>query len=177
MKLLISLLFALISMNASAFKNNGDSVLSDLKNYQINTPTMVSAGLPSRAHFEALKVNGVQNVVDLIPGDRSDEAKLMKTLDLRYYNIAVEWQNPTVENYADYVIAMRESERNGGVTLTHCKLNWRGAVFTYLYRVIQLKESEKIAKKDLLETWPPNERWQAFIVEVKAKYGEKDINS
>ena len=96
-------------MNASAFKNNGDSVLSDLKNYHINTPTMVSAGLPSRAHFEALKVNGVQNVVDLIPGDRSDEAKLMKTLDLRYYNIAVEWQNPTVENYADYVIAMRES--------------------------------------------------------------------
>jgi hypothetical protein len=167
---LCCLTFALISLAVGASANKGEAVLSDLKNYQVNTSTMVSAGLPTKAHFEALKINGVQNVVDLIPGDRSDEVKLMKSLQLEYYNIAVEWQNPTLKNFADYVLAMQQSERNGGVTLTHCKLNWRGAVFTYLYRVTHLGAAEAIAKQDLLATWSPNKTWQAFIEEVKAKY-------
>ncbi len=159
-------------MNAGASENNANSVLSNLKNYRVDTPLMVSAGLPSKAHFEALKLNGVQNVVDLLPGDRSDEAKVMETMGLQYHNIAVEWQNPTIENYANYVSAMQQSESNGGLTLTHCKLNWRGAVFTYLYRVTHLNESDEVAKKHLLETWRPNQTWRTFIVDVKTKYNK-----
>ena len=82
-------------------------------------------------------------------------------------------ESPTLENFADYVLAMQQSQGNGGITLTHCKLNWRGAVFTYLYRVTHLNESEELAKKDLFEIWAPNKTWLAFIAEVKDRYDKK----
>lgn len=144
--------------------------LQGLKNYQVNTPTMVSAGLPTEAHFKVLKGQGVSKVIDLIPGDRSDEKALMKALELDYYNVQVMWDNPTLANFQDYVSYMNSTPEQGGKTLTHCRLNWRGAVFTYLYRVTQLNESDAVAKKDLLAIWEPNETWQAFIEKVKGHY-------
>jgi len=47
--------------------------------------------------------------------------------------------------------------------LTHCKLNWRGAVFTYLYRITALGEPELSAKQDLLAIWQPNQTWFTFM--------------
>jgi protein tyrosine phosphatase (PTP) superfamily phosphohydrolase (DUF442 family) len=167
---LITIFFALVSFYSNAQTIGDDPALQNLKNFQVNTPTMVSAGLPNQAQFEALKANGVFNVIDLIPGDRSEESKLMSTLELQYQNIAVEWDNPTLENFDEYIIAMQQFEKNGGVILTHCKLNWRGAVFTYLYRVTQLNEPEAAAKKDLDATWQPNKTWQRFIDDIKEKY-------
>lgn len=145
-------------------------VLDTLKNYQVNSPTMVSAGLPEPEHFKALKDIGVSKVIDLIPGDRSEEISLMQALELPYYNVQVEWEQPTLQNFSDYVVYMNASEGSQGITLTHCRLNWRGAVFTYLYRVTQLQEDEALAKKDMLAIWRPNKTWQAYIDEVKAFY-------
>jgi hypothetical protein len=36
--------------------------------------------------------------------------------------------------------------------------------------VTQLKESEELAKQDMLAIWVPNEIWQGFIDEVISKY-------
>ena len=58
----------------------------------------------------------------------------------------------------------------GNKTLTHCKLNWRGSAFVYLYRVTQLNEADEIARADMDKIWQPDETWQAFIDEVKAAY-------
>ena len=90
-------------------------------------------------------------------------------LGMDYHNIQVEWENPTVANFVDYVTFM-DSPAQQGVTLTHCKLNWRGAVFTYLYRVIRLQEDEAAAREDMLAIWQPNETWQQFINKVKQHY-------
>ena len=146
-----------------------EASLSDLKNYQVNSANMVSSGEPTKQHFESLKAMGVAHVIDLIPGDRSDQVQLMKVLNLNYYNIPVEWKNPTVDNFNDYALMMKKFSLNDGKILTHCRLNWRGAVFTYLYRVIHLNEKEEIAKADLLAIWEPNDVWQAFIDKVKAQ--------
>ena len=56
--------------------------------------------------------------------------------------------------------------------LTHCKLNWRGAAFTYLYRINVLGENEQAAQKDLMAIWHPNPTWFAFMNEVIAHYNE-----
>jgi protein tyrosine phosphatase (PTP) superfamily phosphohydrolase (DUF442 family) len=168
--LLMGCLSKLVWANTQLTEDASEQVFSNLTNYQVDTPTMVSAGLPKRIHFEAFKEKGVRNVVDLIPGDRHDEMLLMQELGLDYHNIAVEWENPTLANFDAYVQAMQTANANGGTTLTHCKLNWRGAVFTYLYRITQLDEDEETAKLHMLAIWSPNDRWQAFIDEVKAKY-------
>lgn len=174
MKILITLFAAVAFMsqtpNAIALEELTMSELAELKNYQVNSPAMVSSGLPTQAHFDALKTMGVTKVIDLIPGDRTAESNLMTTMNLEYHNIQVEWEKPTLENFADYVTSMQQSAGSDGITLTHCKLNWRGAVFTYLYRVTQLNESEVVAKRDMIAIWQPNEIWQAFINEVKAEY-------
>ena len=148
--------------------------LDNLENYQVNTPDMVSSGLPSRQHFEALQSQGVTRVIDLIPGDRTEEIALLEELGLDYHNIQVDWHNPTLTNFQDYVGAMNSeaSSTDTGITLTHCKLNWRGAVFTYLYRVTQLNERDEIAKGDLLAIWTPDDTWQAFIDDVKKHYAK-----
>ena len=148
-------------------------MLDDIKNYQVNSPTMVSAGLPSDKQFEALKSAGITKVIDLIPGDRSTERSLMQSFDLSYYNVQVEWEDPSLQNFIDYVAYMNSSKGNEGITLTHCRLNWRGAVFTYLYKVTQLNEDEAKAKKDMLAIWQPNEIWQDYIDEVIAFYQPK----
>jgi hypothetical protein len=167
---LVTIHFALVSFHINALSTGTDPVLDNIKNFQVNTPTMVSAGMPNPEQFKALKSNGVSNIIDLLPGDRSEESKLIKSLQLQYHNIAVEWGNPTLENFDEYVVTMRKLENDGDITLTHCKLNWRGGVFTYLYRVTQLDVPEAIAKEDLDAIWQPNQIWQRFIHDVKEKY-------
>lgn len=169
-KSIFLIFFAIGAANLQALEELNNAQLSDLKNYRVDSAQMVSSGLPNREHFEALKAMGVNKVVDLIPGDRTKESNLMDVLELKYHNIKVEWDNPTVENFDEYAAVMNQNNLSEGITLTHCRLNWRGAVFTYLYRVTQLNESEELAKRDLLAVWEPNEIWLEFIDKVKAKY-------
>ncbi|PKH00311.1 hypothetical protein [Paraglaciecola sp. MB-3u-78] len=164
------LLSAIFAPSSKASENALDAPLSDLKNYHVDTPNMVSSGMPNQGHFETLKALGVTKVIDLLPGDRKEESSLMNELNLTYYNIQVEWDNPTIENFREYILTMKQFNKSEGITLTHCRLNWRGAVFTYLYRVTQLKESAELAKEDMLAIWVPNEIWQGFIDVVISKY-------
>lgn len=172
LKVVISTFLLFFGQMQLAFATEQDSqqVLADLKNYQLNNAKMVSSGLPNEAQFKALQEMGVTKVIDLIPGDRSEEKALMTKLNLTYHNIPVIWENPTVADFEQYVAVMQEQKGSGGITLTHCKLNWRGAVFTYLYRVTQLGESDETAERDLLAIWKPDATWQKFIDDVKKQY-------
>ncbi|MEW6997210.1 protein tyrosine phosphatase family protein [Colwelliaceae bacterium BS250] len=168
-----SLLFVLASIFTTSVHAMADTVspdLADLKNYQVNNSKMISSGLPNQQQFDVLKTMGVTQVIDLIPGDRTEESALMTVMSLSYHNIPVDWENPTIDNFNEYVVLMQQFNSNEGKTLTHCRLNWRGAVFTYLYRVTQLHEPEELAKQDMLDIWLPNETWQDFIDQVKAQH-------
>lgn len=137
--------------------------LESLTNYQVNNEHMVSSGLPSAAHFQLLKDEGISRVIDLIPGERGQEQLMVEALSLNYHNIQVEWEHPTLANFKEYTGYMAQANSANDKVLTHCKLNWRGAVFTYLYRITALGESELSAKQDLLAIWQPNQTWFQFI--------------
>ncbi|MEP4891725.1 MAG: hypothetical protein ABJV04_17010 [Aliiglaciecola sp.] len=147
-----------------------DVPMPELKNYQVNTPRMVSSGLPTKQQLQQLQKLGLHNVVDLIPGDRTEHQSLIDSIQLNYHNIAVEWENPTLENFQEYVSVMQRFRQNEGVTLTHCRVNMRGSVFTYLYQVTQLHKPEKAARQDMLAIWQPNEIWLSFIDKVLTAY-------
>jgi hypothetical protein len=102
------LLSAIFAPYSNASENSLDAPLSDLKNYHVDTPNMVSSGMPNQGHFETLKAMGVTKVIDLIPGDRKEESSLMKELNLTYYNIQVEWENPTLKNFHKYILTMKQ---------------------------------------------------------------------
>ncbi|WP_334064511.1 hypothetical protein [Alteromonas genovensis] len=149
--------------------------LTSLTNLQNNNDFMVSSGLPAKAHLALLKEEGVAYVVDLIPGDRSQEIMNTAELGLNYFNVPVEWEKPVLTDFLNYSAFMQRVDRGSEKVLTHCKLNWRGASFTYLYRVNVLGEDENMAKKDLLAIWQPNPTWYAFMKSVIAHYNA--INS
>jgi len=151
--------------------------LDSLTNYQINNRFMQSSGLPAPEHFAFLKAAGVTHVIDLIPGDRGNEAGLTQALGLHYTNIPVDWEQPTVEHFERYILAMAQAEPAKEKVLTHCKLNWRGASFTYLYRITVLGEDEKVAKEDLLSIWQPNVTWFTFMGEAISRYNTKHNTS
>ena len=127
---------------------------------------MLSSGVPSPAHLLLLKQEGVVRVIDLIPGNRSEEISIVNELGMQYHNIPVAWTNPQVSDFLNYSAYMSLHRPEEGKVLTHCKLNWRGAVFTYLYRITVLSEDEKTAKQDLLAIWQPNSTWFAFMNKV-----------
>lgn len=144
--------------------------LDTLENYRTDSDDMMSSGLPSEQQFRLLKDKGVRTVIDLIPGDRSDEQALVSTLGMTYHNVPVDWQNPTINDFSAYVESIDSARSQPGIVLTHCRKNWRGAVFTYLYQVTQQDVPDETARKALVQTWQPNETWQAFINDVKAAY-------
>ncbi len=158
---------AVMALNAPAKLNQNELNVSGLKNFQINSETMVSAGVPDNTHLEVLAKGCVNRVVDLIPGDRQAERQIAESLGMQYHNISVDWHNPTLADFERYTEIMNEAKDNGEVVLTHCKLNWRGSAFTYLYRVTQLNEDEATARADMEAIWTPNETWRDFIEKVK----------
>lgn len=167
---LIALLMTFASAKADEASSLKEADFSSLTNFQINSDTLVSAGQPEQEDFSKLRRYGVGRVIDLIPGDRSEEKSMMEAMNLEYFNIQVDWENPTLQNFKDYVHYMNVPGNKGDKTLTHCKLNWRGSAFIYLYRVTQLNEAEAVARADMDKIWQPDDTWQAFIDEVKAAY-------
>lgn len=146
--------------------------LTSLTNYQKNAPFMYSSGLPDASHLSLLKEEGVTHVIDLIPGNRASEILTTSELGLDYFNVPVDWEAPTLANFLNYAAFMQSVDVKKDKVLTHCKLNWRGAAFTYLYRINVLGESEQTAKTDLMAIWHPNPTWYAFMNEVISHYNE-----
>lgn len=151
-------------------QTNPPSSLATLKNFQQNASFMFSSGLPDAEQLAQLKGKGVTHVIDLIPGNRADEIITTSELGLDYFNVPVDWEGPTLANFLNYAAFMKSVDSEEEKVLTHCKLNWRGAAFTYLYRVNVLGESEKTAKKDLMAIWHPNPTWFAFMNDVISHY-------
>lgn len=159
-----------LALNTVAEPKQKDFHLSDLNNFQVNGEFLLSASLPNDAQLAVLAEAGVRHVVDLIPGNRTDEKQTVESLNMRYINIPVDWNNPTLEDFERYKSVLDEAMKNNEMVFTHCKLNWRGSAFTYLYRVTQMKEDEAVARADLDAIWKPNETWREFIANVKASY-------
>ena len=158
------------SVHNNAEQDAAADTLVNLTNLQRNNAYLLSSGLPSAKQLKALKEEGVTHVVDLIPGNRVDEILATAQLNLEYFNVPVDWEAPTLANFLNYAAFMKRVDATDEKVLTHCKLNWRGASFTYLYRVAVLGESEEKAKQDLMAIWHPNPTWHAFMSEVVAHY-------
>jgi protein tyrosine phosphatase (PTP) superfamily phosphohydrolase (DUF442 family) len=181
--LTLTLVFSTAMFHANAFAHVSEEThtsshsaqeeaetLASLTNLQHNNTFMLSSGLPTQTHLSLLKSEGVNHIIDLIPGDRTNEIQFTSELDLDYFNVPVDWESPSVANFLNYAAYMNKVRQSGGKVLTHCKLNWRGASFTYLYRVAVLSENEESAKADLMKIWHPNPTWHKFMSDVIGYY-------
>jgi len=142
--------------------------IENIKNFSLLSETLASSGMPSQSEFELAQQSGYQHIINLIPGDFSDEKVSITALDMSFDQISVDWSEPTLADFQHFVRLMKTYKQDK--VLVHCRLNYRASAFAYLYRTTQLGKNESAAQSQMLDIWQPNDTWLEFINEVQEHY-------
>lgn len=146
--------------------------MQDIYNYIKISDLIATSGQPTKEQFPAIEVSGYEVVVNLaLPESTNalpDEKLIVESQGMQYIHIPVLWENPTLENIADFFDVMNANVDKK--VFVHCAANMRVSAFVYLYCRIEKGISEEQAAADLYKIWTPNEIWQNFIQSVLDNY-------
>ncbi|MEA5595148.1 protein tyrosine phosphatase family protein [Rivularia sp. UHCC 0363] len=145
--------------------------LENIYNYLKISEKIATSGQPSVEEFLHIKQAGYQVVVNLALKDSSNtlrhEKEIVETQGMEYVHIPVIWENPTKENFQEFIQVMKTNADQK--VFVHCAANKRVSAFIYLYRRYIENLDDETAKKDLHKIWIPNETWQQFMQNVQNK--------
>ena len=148
--------------------------LDKIKNFSLLSPVLASAGMPTPTEFELLQQSGYQHIINLIPGNFSKEQSHVNGLSMSFEQIAVDWDQPTLQDFQHFV-GLMDKYKNDKVFL-HCRLNYRASVFAYLFQTTQLGVDEATAKQQMQAIWEPNDTWLVYISMVQKHYANSNSN-
>jgi len=150
--------------------------LDAVYNYRKISDRLHTSGQPSAGQFSAIRDAGFKHIVNLAPHGTenalADEAAVLSALGLEYFHIPVDFNNPTEEDFAQFVAILQAQENQP--LWVHCAANMRVSVFIYRYRRDILKEAEELIRKDLNAIWEPFGVWRKFLGFSKKKETEKE---
>lgn len=139
--------------------------IEDIDNFQLLSDRVATAGQPTETQYSVIATTGYQTVINLALKESTnaliDEETIATSLGLEYIHIPVFWDNPTLENFQEFVQVM--NVRTDRKIFIHCAANKRVSAFMYLYHRIDDRLDEATAKLDLAKIWIPNKVWQTFI--------------
>ena len=144
-------------------------MMEHIYNYLKLGDSLFSSGMPTPEQIPSIVENGVQVVINLATskseGWIENEKELVEAQNIAYYNIPVDWDNPTTDDLDKFMDVM-EGHISQKV-LVHCQANYRATGFIALYRYTRLGWSEENAFRDLRKIWNPAEFpiWEKFIKE------------
>jgi protein tyrosine phosphatase (PTP) superfamily phosphohydrolase (DUF442 family) len=147
--------------------------ITDIYNFLPLTDSLLTSGQPTEAQYPALASAGVQTVVNLAVATSDnalpDEAGLARSLGLDYIQVPVLWDNPSEENFNQFVATMDRLEN--GKVLVHCAANMRASAFVALYRIRRLGWEPGQAFKDVYRIWDPytDPVWAEFVTRILNK--------
>lgn len=147
------------------FANSQAKALEDIYNYLRINNTITTSGQPTEEQFRMIKESGFDQVINLAPHSADnaldDEPGTLSSLGIRYTHIPVDFENPTDENFAEFVEELtRQSKQKVWV---HCAANMRVSAFIYRYRCEVLGEDKRLARHALNAIWEPFGVWKLFI--------------
>ncbi|MCL1066746.1 protein tyrosine phosphatase family protein [Shewanella olleyana] len=171
-----TLLMTIINPAAAAIN---PAYLDNIKAIKINNNQVITAGLPTKSEFTTLADAGVEVVINLIPTNNPNylqqEADLVEKSGMKYENIEVDWQQPTIEDVEQFFTVMER--HNDKSILVHCAANYRASAFYYLYLATQGIDVSGEVLEDTLSPWGDLQQsfakypqWRQLIEEVKQKY-------
>ena len=141
--------------------------MENIYNYLKLSDGLLCSGMPTAEQISSIAEGGVQVVINLAT-DKSEgwmpnEKELVEAQNITYYEIPVEWENPTTENLNKFLSIMDRHKHEK--ILVHCQANYRATGFIALYRFNSLGWAEENAFRDLRKIWNPAEYpiWQNFI--------------
>ncbi len=149
--------------------------IQNILNYQPISDKLATSGQPTAEEFGLIHRAGYQTVLNLAPANSSNalpnEQEIVTSLGLDYINIAVVWENPTLEDFSRFCTVMNMHKERP--IFVHCALNMRVSAFVYLYRHLLLGTPSSEAYESMIEIWQPNKTWQKFIETVIALHHQK----
>ena len=131
---MVTLLLALSLLQASA----ATSELPPIRNFLKVTPEFCTGGQPRVEHFDKLKSDGVKAVLNLRqPGEHraAEEQEAVQNAGLKYFNIPVNYQNPTDAN-VDEFLRITDDPANRPMFI-HCTAAIRVGAFWMIRRVLR----------------------------------------
>jgi shikimate kinase/protein tyrosine phosphatase (PTP) superfamily phosphohydrolase (DUF442 family) len=146
--------------------------IQDILNYRYISDKLATSGQPTAEEFALIHRAGYRTVLNLAPANASNalpnEQAIVASLGMDYINIAVVWENPTMEDFSRFCAVM--NTRKEQPIFVHCAMNMRVSAFVYLYRYLILGMPLPEAYEAMAEIWQPNETWQKFIETVIVFY-------
>jgi protein tyrosine phosphatase (PTP) superfamily phosphohydrolase (DUF442 family) len=139
--------------------------LTSIYNYlQINSD-LATSGQPAAHQFNSIKAAGYSKIINLAPPSAensvNDEANILAKIGIDYVNIAVDFNNPTDQDFQHFVSHI-QSHKDKKIWV-HCAANLRVSCFIFKYRTAILGQDKLLAEADLKKIWQPNKVWTHFI--------------
>ena len=142
-------------------------------NVVVISPTLVTAGQPTRASLQGLKAEGYDAVISLVPNDNPqavpEEGEILRAQGVEFVYVPIPWTAPEPRHFTETAAAL--DRLKGKKVLVHCQMNMRVSAMTFLYRTINLKEDPATAWKDVKKLWTPNPVWSKFINDELRTHG------
>ncbi|MGZ3820264.1 MAG: protein tyrosine phosphatase family protein [Mucilaginibacter sp.] len=139
--------------------------MSAIYNFVQVSDMLACSGQPSEGQLAAVADDGYRVIVNLGLAEGKyalpDEAAAVKNLGLDYHHIPVLFDNPQIDELADFISVMNQYTNEK--ILVHCAANYRASVFTGLYLFAKDELREDKVQEFIEDVWQPDAIWQQFI--------------
>ena len=163
-KTILGFLFNQLKLISPLFLQS--SSLKKIFNYYKVPDLFETSGQPNNKQLISIANGGYEAVINLAPnttieGMIINEEAILKSNNITYIHIPVDFNNPLDEDFNKFVAALEQNKHKK--IWVHCAANMRVSAFVFKYRRDVLGLSPKNIEEDLEAIWVPNKTWSSFL--------------
>lgn len=163
-KTILGFLFNQLKLISPLFLQSSN--LKKVFNYYQVPGLFETSGQPNNKQLISIANGGYEVVINLAPnttieGRVINEKDILKSNNITYIHIPVDFNNPLDEDFNKFVAALEENKHKK--VWVHCAANMRVSAFVFKYRRDVLGLSQKNIEQDLKAIWIPNKAWSFFL--------------
>ena len=163
-KTILGFLFNQVKLISPLFLQSSN--LKKIFNYYKVPDLFETSGQPNNKQLISIVKGGYEAVINLAPnaiieGRIINEEAILKSNNITYIHIPVDFNNPLDEDFNKFVAALEQNKHKK--IWVHCAANMRVSAFVFKYRRDVLGLSQKNIERDLKAIWIPNKAWSFFL--------------
>ena len=163
-KTILGFLFNQVKLVSPLFLQSSN--LKKIFNYYKVPDLFETSGQPNNKQLISIANGGYEAVINLAPnttieGTIINEEAILKSNNITYIHIPVDFNNPLDEDFNKFVAALEQNKHKK--IWVHCAANMRVSAFVFKYRRDVLGLSPKNIEVDLEAIWVPNKTWSSFL--------------
>ena len=163
-KTILGFLFNQLKLISPLFLQSSN--LKKIFNYYKVPDLFETSGQPNNKQLISIANGGYEAVINLAPnttieGKIVNEEGILKSNNISYIHIPVDFNNPLDEDFNKFVAALEQNKHKK--IWVHCAANMRVSAFVFKYRRDVLGLSPKNIEEDLEAIWVPNKTWSSFL--------------